>query len=353
MLDLLPALGIELTRTLYDLDDPSTLLLADVEVLEVTAQILGRGAAPTPVEALPLVVSHWDAVDVFSQSTRLRFGHVLAGFTNRLDRLGLTTVGPTQLTAVVCEDFLRAPISGGSAEPSVATMHLRRSALRAMFSALRSLLLRTDDPTVGLTLPRRARTGTRPVSETERDLLRLSSVTRGWDRTLKPSVIALAEAGLWPAENAAVRIADLTNLKSDDPLVVRCTGSGHRRDRYVTLTPWGGLVVRRRATAMTAEGATGAARLTYGCRGGTANAGASVGMALRSVFVRAGLDDQADLAPKSLVQRAALDLWDPERQNIVEVANRLGVGLDRAAEIVEFRWVDEVDWDGATDEVTL
>lgn len=74
-------------------------------------------------------------------------------------------------------------------------------------------------------------------------------------------------------------------------------------------------------------------------------------MALRSVFTRAGLGAEPDLAPKSLVLRAALDRWDPERQNIAEVANLLGVGLDRAASAVSYQWVDTVHWDETSNEV--
>jgi len=59
-------------------------------------------------------------------------------------------------------------------------MHLRRAALRAMFTSLRALLIRTDDPMLDLCLHPRVEDGTRPVTSDECDLLRLTSVARRW-----------------------------------------------------------------------------------------------------------------------------------------------------------------------------
>ena len=352
LLELLDEVGRELVVTLYHRQDPSGLLLTSSEVLEVSTTLLASQRSPSPKEALTLVTSHWDGMDVFAPATHQRLGNVLAGFTTRLDRLHVADLGPAAVTTAVCEDFLHAPVSGrGASEPSVATMHLRRSALRAMFTSLRALMIRTDDPTLDLALPPRVENGTRPVTSDERDLLRLSSVTRGWVDSLKPAAVALAEGGAWPGENAAVRIADLLNRASDDLLEVRIAGCGRRRDRCIVLSEWGSTVVRKRAAAMLADGAGTTDRLTYGGGRGAARAGSSVGMALRNVFTRAGLGAEADLAPKSLVLRAALDLWDDERQNIAEVANLLGVGLDRAARTVSYQWVDTVDWDETSGEV--
>jgi hypothetical protein len=352
LLELLDEVGRELVTTLYHREDPSGLLLAPHEVLEVSTTLLASQRAPSPKEALTLVTSHWEGMDVFAPATHQRLGNVLAGFTTRLDRLAIANLDPKAVTPAVCEDFLHAPVTGrGASQPSIATMHLRRAALRAMFTSLRALLIRADDPTLDLRLPPRVEDGTRPVTSDERDLLRLTSVTRGWGASMKPTAVALTEGGAWPGENAAVRIVDLLNRPSDDLLQVRIAGCGRRRDRHLTLTEWGSTVVRTRAHAMLQQGAGSEARLTYGGERGPARVGSSVGMALRSVFTRAGLGAESDLAPKSLVLRAALDRWEPERQNIAEVANLLGVGLDRAAAAVRYQWVDTVDWDETSGEV--
>lgn len=353
LLELLDEVGHELVITLFHREDPNGLLLAPSEVLEVSTALLASQRAPSPKEALTLVTSHWDGMDVFAPATHQRLGNVLAGFTTRLNRMEIPSLGPKAVTPAICEDFLHASVSGrGASQPSIATMHLRRAALRAMFASLRALLIRNDDPTLDLRLPPRVEDGTRPVTCDERDLLRLASVTRGWGESLKPTAVALTEGGAWPGENAAVRIADLLNRQSDDLLQVRIAGCGRRRDRHLTLTEWGSTVVRKRAHTLLQQGARSDARLTYGGERGPARAGSSVGMALRSVITRAGLGNETDLAPKSLVFRAAIDLWNPQRQNIAEVANLLGVGLDRAAHTVSYQWVDNVDWDETAGEVT-
>jgi hypothetical protein len=223
------------------------------------------------------------------------------------------------------------PVSSGNARISLATtgdqvvqvgwgdLCLEQSHLLRPMSGEGLLLVASeassDDPTLDLRLPPRVEDGTRPVTSDERDLLPLTSVTRGWGTSMKPAAVALTEGGAWPGENAAVSIVDLLNRTSDDLLQVRIAGCGGRRDRHLTLTQWGSTVVRRRAHTMVKQGAGSEARLTYGGERGPARAGSSVGMALRSVFTRAGLGAESDLAPKSLVLRAALDRWDPERQN--------------------------------------
>ncbi len=131
LLELLDEVGRELVITLYHREDPSGLFLAPQEVLEVTTTLLASQRAPSPKQALSLVTSHWDGINVFAPATHQRLGNVLAGFTTRLDRLAVTDVGPAAVTPTVCEDFLHAPVAGGGAShASIATMHLRRAALR-------------------------------------------------------------------------------------------------------------------------------------------------------------------------------------------------------------------------------
>lgn len=312
LLDLLDELGRDLVVCLHHREPPHDLLLSSSEVLEVSMELLAANRTPTPREALAIVASHWAEVGVFAESTHQRLGNVLSGFTTRLDRLGVTSVDEESVTPSLCEDFLHASVSGrGANPPSPATMHLRRSALRAMFSSLRVLMLRGDDPTLDLHLPPRVEHGNRPVTTDERDLLRLASVTGGWATSLRPAAVALAEAGAWPGENAAVRIADLLNADVTGPLHVRVAGSARRRDRIITLSEWGSSVVRQRARTLVDDGAAPTDRLTYNGNRGPSGRGAAVGMALSGVFRRAGLSGEPDRAPKSLVKRAALDLWDP------------------------------------------
>src|SRR5437762_8472590 len=62
------------------------------------------------------------------------------------------------------EAFVRASTGAGQV-PSVATMRLRRSALRLLFRTARELGLLAGDPTVDLVLPSRMNESARPLTD--------------------------------------------------------------------------------------------------------------------------------------------------------------------------------------------
>src|SRR5205823_3787697 len=99
----------------------------------IAAELRGRGRLS--VESEPRVLGLFE-----------RFG----GFVSRGSGLGrLGDVSGDQVEA-----FVRASTSSGR-PPSVATMRLRRSALRLLFRTARELGLLEGDPTVDLVLPSR------------------------------------------------------------------------------------------------------------------------------------------------------------------------------------------------------
>src|SRR5438132_291028 len=110
----------------------------------------------TPSEALGHILEELRRSKLTDQSTH-RMTELLVRFTIFLDKgLGLGSV--EQISADHVSQFIRASIStpAGRQPPSVATMHLRRSALRLYFRTLRQLGVAVGDPTIDITLPPRS-----------------------------------------------------------------------------------------------------------------------------------------------------------------------------------------------------
>jgi hypothetical protein len=86
-----------------------------------------------------------------------------AGFVSRaFDVASLQDVSREHVEA-----FVKASTVGTAEAPSVATMQLRRSALRLLFRTARELDLLDGDPTVDLVLPSRTNESARPLTGKE------------------------------------------------------------------------------------------------------------------------------------------------------------------------------------------
>src|SRR5437868_11052635 len=116
----------------------------------VAAELRSRGRLS--VESEPRVLGLFE-----------RFG----GFVGRA--FGVARLGEVSREQV--EAFVRASTSAGRV-PSVATMRLRRSALRLLFRTARELALLEGDPTLDLVLPSRTNQAARPLSDAEVDRCR-------------------------------------------------------------------------------------------------------------------------------------------------------------------------------------
>ena len=103
--------------------------------------------------------------------------------------------------------FVLAPSSGHRrAQPSVATSHLRRSAVRLLFRVLRQASVVDHDPTLDVVLPPRSSLAARPLTDDEIALGRSFSL-KSLGETRQPAAWALAEATARTSELSAVRVA--------------------------------------------------------------------------------------------------------------------------------------------------
>src|SRR5438270_4497131 len=101
----------------------------------------------TPPEALGHILEELRRSKLTDQSTH-RMTELLVRFTIFLDK-GLRVGSVERISAEHVSQFICAAISTptGRQRPSVATMHLRRSALRLYFRTLRPIGLYDGDPT--------------------------------------------------------------------------------------------------------------------------------------------------------------------------------------------------------------
>ncbi len=119
---------------------------------------------PTPArigEEGQRVLEQLERYGALSAQTRSKFVDLGARFFGFLESSG-SALDLGAVDASTVEAFFSAPTAAG--EPSVAMMHLRRSAVRMVFRIARDLGLVVCDPSVDLVLPARSSLATRPPS---------------------------------------------------------------------------------------------------------------------------------------------------------------------------------------------
>src|SRR5882672_445465 len=118
-----------------------------------------------PSQALGRVLEELRRSRLTDQSTH-RMTELLVRFTIFVDK-GLQLGSVEDITPEHASRFVFAGISKpvGPQRPSVATMHLRRSALRLYFRTLRQIGLYDGDPTIDLVLPPRSCLAVRPLTD--------------------------------------------------------------------------------------------------------------------------------------------------------------------------------------------
>ena len=119
---------------------------------------------------------------------------------------GIDELADVTLDAV--HGFVTAPIArdGELLDPSVATMHVRRCAVRLLFRSLRESGELVGDPTRDLVLPARSSCPGRPLSDDEVGLCRAVSLS-SLSETRLPAAWALAEATARTSELVHIRVA--------------------------------------------------------------------------------------------------------------------------------------------------
>lgn len=264
-----------------------------------------------------------------------RITRLITRFTTFVEYEQVCSLG--DITATHVSEFVRAPL-GNALErrlPSTATMHLRRSALRLYFQAARRLGLLEGDPTLDLTLPPRSSTPTRPLQDDEVMLCRSSSL-HSLSATRRSASWALAEATARTSEVPHIRVCDVDLGRAR----VWLHGGNKAQPRWGYLTAWGLRQVERRLRSCSRP-ASSNSLLVYGGRGALHSRQAASCIAIKEVLVRAGLGQEPDVRPGSVVAWAGRRIFK-ESDCIAEVARRLGMrSLDGAARMIAWEWASE------------
>jgi integrase/recombinase XerC len=253
-----------------------------------------------------------------------------------VSRFGLFASRASEVASLgeVTADQARAFVGSSSADgqlPSVATMRLRRSALRLVFRTARELGIVTGDPTVDLVLPSRTNEAARPLTDLEVQLCRRVAL-EGLTSTRLAVPWALGEAAARTAEIPHLVVADLDLAAGR----VWIHGSNNTEPRWGALTPWG---VRQLERHLRERKLTdGSASLTYRGTENSESRRAHSSQAIRETLKRAGLTSDPSVRPQSLAAWAGRRVLS-ETGRIELTAQALGMrSLDGAARFVGWNW---------------
>jgi site-specific recombinase XerD len=283
----------------------------------------------SPSEFVEVVVASLKQEGNLTEGTLTDFPPKMRMFASFCERaLGVTEV--TAIGAAHAKEFVFSAKANG-ATPTVAWMHVRRGAVRLLFKQGRRLGLVTIDPTLDLELPSRSMLTTRPLTDDELDLCRLSSL-ESFNDLRRPTCWALGEATARTSEMYRVRICDI----DVEGKTVFLLGDARTVARRVALTDWGLTQVRRaiRAAGRHPKPET----VLVPTLESSSNPRAAVSMAVIRTLRAAGIHSESDVRPRSVVAwRGAHELTGGA--SIDEVALLLGCrSLDQTADIVGFDW---------------
>jgi len=297
------------------------------------------GANVTPSELLGVVLHGLKEAGLADQSMP-RVAETVTRFTAYLERgHGIQSVHDIGKDHV--SGFVLASLSdpSGDRRPAIATMHLRRTALRLYFRIARQERLIEVDPTVDLYLPPRSGVAVRPLTSDEITLCRSYSL-KTLTATRHPAAFALAEATARTAEIPYIRVSDLDLERGR----VWLHGSPRTEPRWSYPSQWGLLQLARRVEAVKAESEPDP-RLVYRGTGSEVSRQAASCIAITETLDRAGLAGEPDIRPLSIVAWAGRCIFT-ETGRIDEVAIRTGMrSLDRAARLISWEWEDHQEQD--------
>jgi integrase len=251
-----------------------------------------------------------------------RFG----GFVER--GFGVATLG--EVSGEQVEAFVRASTGTGQV-PSVATMRLRRSALRLLFRTARELGFVEGDPTLDLALPPRTNESARPLTDDEVERCR---------RVCLHDLASTRLSVAWALGEATARTAEIPHvIFGDVDLSSRrawLRGSVKTEARWGGLTEWGTAQIARHIRGLgEVERDT---VLGYGGSGNLESRRSFSCQAIRETLQRAGLTGDPYVRPASLTAWAGVCVMRTTRR-IEAVATALGVrSLDAAARLIEWDW---------------
>lgn len=292
-------------------------------------------------DSAAMVIAELRHRESLSVQTQIR----VFGLINRFARFAATGCGSECLAAVSTQHvaaFVTAVNIGDGGRPSVATMRLRRWALRLFFRVARDLELTNTDPTLDVRLPGRTRRSLRPLSDDEVDRCRRAAL-HDLSGTRLSVAWALGEATTRTSEIPHVRIRDVDLEQSH----VWIHGSRLTTPRFGSLSTWGLQQVQRRLHEL-GENADPDACFTENGRGNRESRVSFSAETLRETLVRAGIAPAPRVGAASIAGWAGVRLFSAAGR-IEEVARALGVrSLDAATRLIDWDWCSEVgpDEDG-------
>ena len=286
--------------------------------------------APTLECALEAVTVELTVCGALSPQSLARLVELMRRLTRFVEHgFGVTT--PDRVLASHVVAFVMAPTASGTT-PSIATMHLRRSAVRLFFRISRQLGFVGGDPTLDLQLRPRSSISVRPLTDDEVALCRTATL-QSLTGTRLSAAWALAEATARTAELPRIVVADL-----DLPaLRVWVHGSSRTEARWGGLSEWGAQQLERRIEdcARTGDHST---PLVYGGAGSAESRQASSCQAIGETLRRAALATEPDVRPLSVAAWAGAQVF-AETGRIEAAARALGVrSLDGAARLIDLDW---------------
>lgn len=287
----------------------------------VAARLPAKAACISP-DIVSGIIGRIESDGILAPVSQVRIVDLIRAFSFFLLKAGLTDL--TQIEPDHAEAFIRSLTRSG-ANPSLATMHLRRSAVRIFFKEAKYLGFVKADPSADVVLPKRAYRDSRPLADKEID--RCRSFASGM--VGEPAFAlawALAEAGARVPELGHVRVGDC------DPGggLVRLPGCSSTVSRLARLTTWGH---EQLATYLGATSELGSDQSLLG-----SDSRGSMHELIASTLRRAGILKKPGVRPNSVpAWRGAYEL--DNGATIDEVAQLLGMrSLDRTASFIGFEW---------------
>jgi integrase len=260
------------------------------------------------------------------------------GLINRFVSFVTLGCGFESLSEVSAEHvsaFVASATVRGGDRPSVATMRLRRWALRLFFRVARDLRLTNGDATLDVMLPGRTARSVRPLSDAEVERCRRAAL-----RDLSTTRLSMA----WALGEATARTAEISHVCVDDVDLangrVWIHGSPHTTPRWGDLTTWGATQVGRRLREVKCQSDPRTRLAESGGRTRESRVSFS-SQTLRETLTRAGLANQDRVGPASVAGWAGVQVFTGTGR-IDAVARALGLrSLDGAARLLDWDWTSD------------
>jgi integrase len=288
-----------------------------------------RGCDSPPLVAMVerLIIQVGKQPGFTTQSTH-RLSNLITRFSEFAISQGIGDLD--EVTAEHARAFVCARTFEGET-PSVATRHLRRSAVRLLFRTARLAGRAHHDPTLDLRLPPRSSLNRRALADDEVVLCRSFALHTLFE-TRSPAVWALAEATARTSEIPRILPSNV-DLESG---LVWIHGGSKTDPRWGQLTEWGLERLGERHRTL-----SGDVPIVYHGKGSAESMQASSCTAVAQTLRRAGLAGEPDVGPSSIAAWAGARAFR-DGASIDEVARMLGIrSLDRAARFIGWDWKQE------------